>query len=211
MFSKQLFAKRLKELREKAGLNQKECAEKLNVSRGSISFYENEERLPDIETVYNISTLFGVSVDYLIGLTDVKTSNIDIKATCDYTGLTERSISTLNYVQCKLKEYNAYVRNNNSENELTAWYERYGYLLQFLNDAIGLNDMSEVSRYVRKYIEAVSNNLTTYDTLFRSEEEDVAMFRYQSVCTELLKKITQLNIERLYYGEQITIDELSEE
>lgn len=211
MFSKQLFAKRLKELREKAGLNQKECAEKLNVSRGSISFYENEERLPDIETVYNISTLFGVSVDYLIGLTDVKTSNIDIKATCDYTGLTERSISTLNYVQCKLKEYNAYVRNNNSENELTAWYERYGYLLQFLNDAIGLNDMSEVSRYVRKYIEAVSDNLTTYGTLFRSEEEDVAMFRYQSVCTELLKKITQLNIERLYYGDQITIDEFSEE
>lgn len=72
-FSKQLFAKRLKELREKAGLNQRECAEKLNVSRGSISFYENEERLPDIETVYNISTLFGVSVDYLIGLTDEKT------------------------------------------------------------------------------------------------------------------------------------------
>lgn len=72
-FSKQLFAKRLKELREKAGLNQKECAEKLNVSRGSISFYENEGRLPDIETAYNMATFFGVSVSYLIGLTDEKT------------------------------------------------------------------------------------------------------------------------------------------
>lgn len=199
MFNKQMFAKRLKALREEKRLNQKELAAEIDISNGSISYYEKAERLPDIETAYKLSKFFDVSADYLIGLTDVKTSNINIKATCDYTGLTERSISTLNYVQCKLKEYNAYVRNNDLENELTAWYERYGYLLQFLNDAIGLNDMSEVSRYVRKYIEAVSDNLTTYGTLFRSEEEDVAMFRYQNVCTELLKKITQLNIEQLYY------------
>ena len=49
------FSRLLKELRESKGLKQAELAEKLGVSRGSISFYENGDRVPDIEflgTIY---------------------------------------------------------------------------------------------------------------------------------------------------------------
>lgn len=208
MFDKEIFANRLKELREKIGLNQKECAEKLNISRGSISFYENGERLPDIETIYNMSKFFNVSADYLVGLADEPSNDPKINSIKAYTGLTENSIQFLNSLFCDLKEYNSYISNGGeAKNELTARYEYSGYLLHFLNDAFACEEIKEVSKYAKKYIDAVSNNLYTYDTPFRSEEEDVAMFRYQNMCIELLKKITEFGINRLYYADQLTYDE----
>ena len=107
-----------------------------------------------------------------------------------------------------MKEYNSYISNGGeAKNELTARYEYSGYLLHFLNDAFACEEIKEVSKYAKKYIDAVSNNLYTYDTPFRSEEEDVAMFRYQNMCIELLKKITEFGINRLYYADQLTYDE----
>lgn len=61
------FGRRLKHLREKAGLSQNELAKQLKVSRGAISFYENGERCPNIDFLDEVSMLFGVSYDYLLG------------------------------------------------------------------------------------------------------------------------------------------------
>lgn len=65
------FSQRLKMLRQKANLTQKELAEKLGVSRGTIGMYEIGQRDPDTETLQKLSDIFGVSVDYLLGKTDV--------------------------------------------------------------------------------------------------------------------------------------------
>lgn len=128
MFDKQIFANRLKELREKIGLNQKECAEKLNISRGSISFYENGERLPDIETIYNMAIFFNVSADYLVGLTDVKTADTNIKAICDYTGVSQNVIDRMHgfFVENK-KENDTYLAG------LNLFFEGYGSI-EFFNN-----------------------------------------------------------------------------
>lgn len=61
------FSERLKILREHAGLNQSQLAEKLEVSRGSISYYENGDRIPDIQFLHKASKFFGVSYDFLLG------------------------------------------------------------------------------------------------------------------------------------------------
>ena len=65
---KRRFATRLKQLREEKGLSQAQLGEKIGVSRGSISFYENESRIPDIEVLEKISLFFEVPSDYLLGL-----------------------------------------------------------------------------------------------------------------------------------------------
>lgn len=65
---KQVFATRLKALRENMGLSQSELAAAIQVSRGSISFYENGERTADIEILSRLCEFFGVSADYLLGL-----------------------------------------------------------------------------------------------------------------------------------------------
>jgi len=70
------FSQRLKMLRQEAGLTQKELAEKLGVSRGTIGMYEIGQRDPDTETLRKLSDIFGVSIDYLLGKTDFRNSFI---------------------------------------------------------------------------------------------------------------------------------------
>lgn len=92
---RQVFSERLRELREAAGLTQQELAEKLNWSRGSISFYEKCQRCPDIEFLKAASTFFGVSADWFIGQSDVKSPHADIQAVCAFTGLSETSVGSI--------------------------------------------------------------------------------------------------------------------
>jgi len=61
---------RIKELREKSGIKQKELAEKLKVSATIISAYEKGKRMPSRKMVEKIAKFFNVSTDYLLGNTD---------------------------------------------------------------------------------------------------------------------------------------------
>ena len=61
------FGEMLAELRQDAGLTQKELADKLFVSKGTISNYENGIHYPDIERLISLAELFGVTTDYLLG------------------------------------------------------------------------------------------------------------------------------------------------
>ena len=66
------FAKRLKQIRETAGLTQEQFAKELGVSRGAISYYEIGERTPDIEFLDSLYEYFHFTVpyDFLLGDTD---------------------------------------------------------------------------------------------------------------------------------------------
>ena len=97
MFDKEVFAYRLKSLREEKHLNQSECAQKLGISRGSMSFYEHGERLPDIEIIYNMAHFFKVTSDYLIGISNIKTNDANINSVCKYLNLTEETVDRLRF------------------------------------------------------------------------------------------------------------------
>ena len=53
-------------LRKKSGLSQEELAEKLEVSRQSVSKWEQGQALPEMSKMLQLSEIFGVSVDYLL-------------------------------------------------------------------------------------------------------------------------------------------------
>jgi len=57
---------KLKHLRTKAGLTQKELAEKLAVTFQTVSKWENDDNEPDINTIKELAKLYGCSVDQLI-------------------------------------------------------------------------------------------------------------------------------------------------
>ncbi len=67
MFDKALFAHRMQSARENKGINQKELADILGVSRQQISNYETGKQMPPYETLAMISEKLGVSTDWLIG------------------------------------------------------------------------------------------------------------------------------------------------
>ena len=99
MSVKNRFATRLKALRERNGLNQGQLAKKLGISRGSISFYENGDRVPDIETFDMICDFFNVSYDYLLGKSELAENNIEVKAIREYTHLTDENINNLHEIK----------------------------------------------------------------------------------------------------------------
>lgn len=68
--------------RKKSGLSQEEVAEKLGVSRQTISKWEQDETLPDIRQSKHLSTLYHVTLDELIDFdADVKEIEQMIKTT----------------------------------------------------------------------------------------------------------------------------------
>lgn len=58
---------RIKKLRIKNNLSQKNLAKKIGLSHQSISYYESGKRHPKIESWQKLADFFGVSVDYLRG------------------------------------------------------------------------------------------------------------------------------------------------
>lgn len=61
------FAERLKELRAKKGYSQAELADKLHVSKSTVSMLEANYRKPSVELLETIGDFFNVDTDYLLG------------------------------------------------------------------------------------------------------------------------------------------------
>ena len=62
----------LARLRKEAGLSQQDLAERLDVSRQSISKWELGTALPSMENLIGLSRLYGVSLDYLVGNSETR-------------------------------------------------------------------------------------------------------------------------------------------
>lgn len=107
-------ALRLKQLREEKGLSHQKLSEALSeqfdvtISRDSLMNYE--VATPNhsssyknlgmrIEYLHALASFYGVSSDYLLGLTDTKSPFTDTRAVISHTGLTEENIRKLEYMQ----------------------------------------------------------------------------------------------------------------
>lgn len=90
--------KHIRELRIKRGLTQVELASILGVSKSVISSYENGVHLPPYDILIRLSKLFGVSCDYLIGVSESDYISTD--------GLTETQIQAIKNIVEELRKIN---------------------------------------------------------------------------------------------------------
>ncbi len=70
-----ILQQRLKELRKEKHLTQKDVADHLGINLRTYQYYEGRDdraHRPDLETLVILADLFNVSVDYLIGRTDIR-------------------------------------------------------------------------------------------------------------------------------------------
>jgi SOS regulatory protein LexA len=65
-----LIGNRIRELRKKSGYTQKDLAQRVNVSPQVVSNWEREYSYPDYDDVLQLSSIFDVSTDYILGNTD---------------------------------------------------------------------------------------------------------------------------------------------
>ena len=61
-----ILAEKIAEQRKKNGWSQEELAEKLSVSRQSVSKWESAQSVPDLNRVLKLAEIFGVTTDYLL-------------------------------------------------------------------------------------------------------------------------------------------------
>ena len=72
-----MLGSRINELRIASGWSQVQLAEKLNISKQTVSNWENENIQPSIEMLVRIANLFSVSTDYLLGLDNLTHINVE--------------------------------------------------------------------------------------------------------------------------------------
>ena len=72
-----MLGKRIYELRTSFGWNQVQIAKMLNISKQTVSNWENENIQPSIEMLVRLANLFRVSTDYLLGLDNTPTINVE--------------------------------------------------------------------------------------------------------------------------------------
>lgn len=70
------FGEKLKSLRQQNGITQDELADKLYVTRTAVSKWENDRGLPALDTMKQISLLFGVTLDELVSDDDVRSARL---------------------------------------------------------------------------------------------------------------------------------------
>lgn len=121
---------RIKTIRKEAGLSLSDVADRLNrdfganTNKGMLSKYENGIHEPSAAMVYCLSLIFGVSVDFLLGRSDVKYKPDPVQGTeatayslCVYSQIEADGSGSLDYDACEMiptswlnggKEYFAY-------------------------------------------------------------------------------------------------------
>ena len=105
------FGATLKDLRQKAGLTQKQLADRLWMSKATVSYYEQSLRYPSPEVLIKLADVFHVTTDYLLGIEDKK-------QTLDVTGLTDEDISLLkDTIELLRKKNNEQSRSEKSKKE----------------------------------------------------------------------------------------------
>lgn len=92
------FGENLKKLRVGQNLTQKELGSRVGLSKAVVSKYENGLGYPTFETLIHIAAYFGVTTDYLLGVTEAKTINL--------SGLSDSQIETLQRIIIEFRKSN---------------------------------------------------------------------------------------------------------
>ena len=72
-----MLSKRIYELRMSFGWSQVQLAQKLNITKQTVSNWENDNIQPSIDMLVKLSKIFNVSTDYLLGLTPTCSISVD--------------------------------------------------------------------------------------------------------------------------------------
>ena len=85
----------------------KEWGELFGVTRQTITNWQMKDASPDIIKLTAIAKYFDVSTDYLLGLSDTMSPDINARAAVEYTGLSEAAVEKLNIGIVDSKAYGA--------------------------------------------------------------------------------------------------------
>lgn len=124
--------------RKKKGMSQEEVAEKLGVSRQTISKWETDETLPDIRQSKKLSVLYGLSLDELIEF------DIDVKEIQEMIDKTSEKISDkIDWTKAWGKKY-PILTQYQSQVDISFYASELHRLLNDIEKKYGYNDLDSL-------------------------------------------------------------------
>ncbi|MBZ9685531.1 helix-turn-helix domain-containing protein [Clostridium estertheticum] len=89
------FGERFKKLRMEKGLTQDKLAQNFSINKSSISRYEKNAQVPENPALQAFADFFKVSMDYLLGRTDIRSDGLSPQYIPSLTQSNERDIGKL--------------------------------------------------------------------------------------------------------------------
>lgn len=211
MSDKKFNNRNLREAIDNSRMTREQIADKVQCDTSSITKYYNGDRYPKTDVIIKLAKLFNVSTDYLLGVTDVATTDKDLKFVCDYTGLDETAIRNLH----KIKEVLEKSKNKTSSIDFTIDKLHIGDIdnLDFYFYALSkiINSPSltiDISRFytalgyffIADEQESVLDDLNESDLFFNSANEklEVCYFRLNRDFSIITNKLSDLFYEQFY-------------
>lgn len=142
-----MFKERLKKLRTSKNLTQEQIARKLRIARASYTRYETGEREPSFETIIELSELFNVSIDYLLGKINEPTPPLKVLITSElfgdrlkkireYSGKSQNEVAkALNVTILEINNWERNISNVNRKN-MEKLCELYGISMRIFRDTV---------------------------------------------------------------------------
>lgn len=90
-----IFQQRFREQYEKLNITQQAFADALGASRPTVTAWLDGKNIPDIISLKQMTELFNVSADYLLGISDTERPDVNLRAAVEYTGLSEKAVKKI--------------------------------------------------------------------------------------------------------------------
>ena len=179
--NKSTLGNRIKECRKQANMTQNELADILKVQRQIVSYYETGDRIPDIYTLSTLAKTFSTSTDYLLGLTEVQSLDVDIKEICEFTELNEKAVKALNSSVYSSKHF--------SDEFSAESLKLYNYLL--ISELLGSSSLISAIMLYKSSLKKQTELLKEYTSTIENKNDCLMV-------SELIDKIWeyQRNVEK---------------
>lgn len=156
---------RLRNLIDNTTVSRKVIADKIGCDVSTVTKHYNGDRNLTIDYVIKYAKYFNVSADYLLGLSEAKTSDKDLQYVCNFTGLSEESVLQFNHH----KELISKSANTHTKSLFTLIYDYF----------ISSDKLFELAHIISSYVDSrmtLTSNNNKYHELIKTLElfsEDV--------------------------------------
>lgn len=163
-------------------LSQTQQAKQMEIPHQNFAKYVNDEAECSISTICKIAKYYGVSTDYLLGLTDIKSTDTTIQSICEYTGLSELVALNLNMWK-KAKNDNRDIGFHNIET-LNILFETPSFFILLFY----LRLLNRYSSETLKDADKSTNGIDVGEMLENDKDSDLCRYKVSELINDIMNE-----------------------
>ena len=201
-----IYSHRIADALNKRSMTQAELAAKCpNVSEATLTAWIQGDKTgrrtePKVNGLVEVAKVLKVSTDYLLGLSDVPTSDANLRAVCEYTGLSNEAVefikSTKGNIKISVESINLMLSHDNG----TAFFSELSDTLKFIKHANHLSTLSHrlVDAYPDTFDKICENG---YSNATNLTAEDIGRYKeYKRIINEHTKTCSTIELYQFRIG-----------